>query len=107
MVATQDRLTSDDSKLARAKPIISDSQDMVGLDDVFEDDEEPMTLVVEDGVATQNPIGYAVDAFTSGIFAALHRAFSRRLGSCRWVSSFCVCVASSCSSLRCLVLPSL
>ncbi|KAH8080459.1 hypothetical protein JL720_9155 [Aureococcus anophagefferens] len=44
---------------------------MVGLDDVFEDD-EPTTLTVEDGKATQNPIGYALDSFTGVVFSLLH-----------------------------------
>ena len=80
MTATTERIEkriASDAPPSRP-PVISDAVDMVGLDDVFDDDDEPMTLDVEDGKASQNPIGYAVDAFTAGIFSMLHRA-SRRV----------------------------
>ena len=71
-VSTLDKpIVAAETPKARPPPPLSDAVDMVGLDDVFEDD-EPMTLTVEDGKATQNPIGYALDSFTGVVFSLLH-----------------------------------
>ncbi|KAH8074909.1 hypothetical protein JL720_10657 [Aureococcus anophagefferens] len=71
-VSTLDKpIVAAETPKARPPPPLSDAVDMVGLDDVFEDD-EPTTLTVEDGKATQNPIGYALDSFTGVVFSLLH-----------------------------------
>jgi len=58
---------------AARPPMISDARDMVDINALFEDEsDESMVLDVEDGEASQSPLGYATDAFTSGVFRALH-----------------------------------
>jgi len=58
---------------ASRPPMISDARDMVDINALFEDEsDESMVLDVEDGEASQSPLGYATDAFTSGVFRALH-----------------------------------